>query len=113
MVHRIDISGPGQLRLTVQQGLRPDDCGARAARLLPGSTRWPRLMLLRLEAGADAASDTRAHAWRGFGRRRGPLRYSVPVLADSLPPEAFRALAVAVGALGGPAGVSSTERKIL
>jgi toxin CptA len=44
-VRRIDISGLGQLRLTVQQSI-----GVRIAllRLLPGSTLWSGLMLLRL-----------------------------------------------------------------
>ncbi|HEU4376672.1 MAG TPA: flagellar hook-length control protein [Telluria sp.] len=54
-VRRIDISGVGQLRLTVQQGI---DAAAAAPsvpmRLLPGSTLWPGLLLLRLGA-ADGA----------------------------------------------------------
>jgi len=102
MVHRIDISGPGQLRLTVQQGVRPDKSMALPARLLSGSTLWPRLLLLRLETvGAGAAGP----AVRSVCR--------VLVLPDSLPPEAFRALAVALGAGSGAAAVSSTGHKIL
>ncbi len=93
-VHRIDISGPGQLRLTVQQGVRTDKSSALPARLLPGSTLWPRLMLLRLQTA-----------------ERGTC--SLVVLPDSLPPEAFRALAVALGAVGGAGGASLVEHKIL
>jgi hypothetical protein len=98
MVHRIDISGPGQLRLTVQQGVRPDKSAALPARLLPGSTLWPRLLLLRLETVDE-------------GRRRRVCR--VAVLPDSVSPEAFRALAVAFGAGGGATAASSTGHKIL
>ena len=88
MVHRIDISGPGQLRLTVQQGVALEETDALAARLLPGSTLWPRLMLLRL--GTDAGTPGE--------RAAGGACCSVAVLPDSLTPEAFRALAVALGA---------------
>ena len=42
IAHRLDISGVGQLRLTVYQ-----DNGT-ALRLLEGSTLWPGLLLLRL-----------------------------------------------------------------
>lgn len=82
---RIDISGLGELRLTVQQDLRGR--GARGetavpAVLLPGSTLWPQLMLLRL-LPADGA----------------PL--VLPVLRDSVTPQQFRALAVALRATGG------------
>ncbi|RZJ84548.1 MAG: flagellar hook-length control protein [Massilia sp.] len=94
-VHRIDISGPGQIRLTVQQGVRQDKREGLAARLLPGSTLWPRMLLLRLETGADGVAD------------------SIVVLPDSLPPEGFRTLAVALGAAGGAPSASSPERKIL
>jgi toxin CptA len=53
-VRRIDISGLGQLRLTVQQGIGANDAPAAPMRLLPGSTVWPGLMLLRLR-GDDGA----------------------------------------------------------
>jgi hypothetical protein len=117
MVHRIDISGPGQLRLTVQQGVRPDKSEALPARLLSGSTLWPRLLLLRLETVGEGAAGPAASGLRGWlaGRvagRRGRI-WRVEVLPDSVPPEAFRALAVALGAGGGGAGPSSTGHKIL
>ena len=102
MVHRIDISGPGQLRLTVQQGMRQNKCEGMPARLAAGSTLWPRMLMLCLERPGGGGVGTRA-----------PVRTSVAVLPDSLPPEAFRALVVALGAGVGTAGVSSTEHKIL
>jgi toxin CptA len=76
-VRGIDISGLGQLRLTVQQ-----DIGARGApavllQLLPGSTLWPALMLLRLR-GADGA------LWR------------LALLPDSVEAGQFRRLSVAI-----------------
>ena len=83
--HRIDISGTGEMVLTVQQGLRmhvavaADD--AVEVALLPGSVAWPPLMLLRLE---------------GPGARNHVL----PVWRDSVEPGAWRALAVAVLATG-------------
>jgi len=70
---RIDISGVGQIRLTVYQQ-------TRAAVLLSGCTVWPGLMLLRL-----AEED---------GRQRW-----LAVLPDSAPADARRRLAVAVLAL--------------
>lgn len=117
-VHRIDISGPGQLRLTVQQGMRPDKNGALPVRLLPGSTLWPRLMLLCLETTGDGgagAGPEGAHDARTPHRsaRRRAARRDVAVLPDSVPPEAFRALAVALGTGAAASGVSSMEHKIL
>lgn len=117
-VHRIDISGVGQLRLTVQQGVRMDACEALPARLLPGSTLWPRLMLLRLETArgpaADAAPKRRLVRFCARMRvRRDVVCRSVAVLPDSLPPEALRALAVALGGAGGAGGATSTTHKIL
>ncbi len=117
-VHRIDISGPGQLRLTVQQGVRPDSGKALPARLLPGSTLWPRLLLLRLETVGEGGAGASANAARGWRARcrsalQGPAARCIAVLPDSLPPEAFRALAVALGADSGAGAGSSTEHKIL
>jgi toxin CptA len=85
---RIDISGVGRVRLTVQQ-----DMGAGAANAVPapagevvgllaGSTRWPQLMLLRLQNEEGAVT-------------------LLPILRDSVAPGVFRALAVAVAAAGG------------
>jgi hypothetical protein len=96
--HQIDISGVGQLRLTVQLNGRFDVDGAVAVRLLAGSTLWPRLMLLRLGPVGDAP---------------GPACRIVAVLPGSVTPEAFRALAVALGAGSGRLAMTSTENKIL
>ncbi len=117
-VHRIDISGPGRLRLTVQQGVRQDKREGLPARLSAGSTLWPRMLLLCLEmtdGGHAGGANEGAHGWRGrhWLASRKAARPTIAVLPDSLPPEAFRALAVALGAAVQGAGGSSTEHKIL
>lgn len=104
--HRLDISGLGQLRLTVQQEMGAvDSAGASlaagssdplsegvAVTLLPGATVWPVCMLLRLRT---AAGDTIALA----------------VLPDSVSPGDFRALSVAVRSLA--QGARNAATKIL
>jgi toxin CptA len=83
--HRIDISGLGQLRVTVQQELQTNDAEGEpgtAVTLLAGSTVWPQLMLLLL-------------------RSEDGRRFVLPILRDSVPPQQFRALAVALRAAGG------------
>lgn len=117
-VHRIDISGPGQLRLTVQQGVRQDERAGLPARLSAGSTLWPRMLLLCLEVGHEAGiagASGCAHGWLRRCRRalRACAGPSVAVLPDSLPPEALRALAVALGAGVQTSGGSAAEHKIL
>jgi hypothetical protein len=82
--HRIDISGTGEVILTVQQGLRKRS--ADAVTLLPGSVVWPPLMLLRLGVSRQAGGGGRVLV--------------LPVWRDSLAPGAWRALAVAVLAIG-------------
>lgn len=74
-MHRIDISGTGDLRVTVQQGV-----GGNAV-VLPGSVIWPMLMVLR-------------HAARGTGPR------VLCVWRDSVDADAWRALAVALAVVG-------------
>ena len=71
---QLDISGVGQLRLTVYQE------HGTALRLLPGSTIWPGLLLLRL--GDD---DGGVH--------------SLTVLPDSVTPADWRALSLASRAI--------------
>lgn len=83
---RIDISGTGELRVTVQQVLHAPPCdGTPAARLLPGSVVWPVLMLLRWHVPAPGARPrTRVlHVWR-----------------DSVDADTWRALAVALATIG-------------
>lgn len=85
-VRRIDISGLGQLRLTVQQVLGTG--GAASAipapgssmTLLPGATVWPCCILLRLRADDGTT-------------------WPLVLLPDSVPPGQYRALAVAVRVL--------------
>lgn len=78
-VRRIDISGPGQLRLTVQQDLGPASPGVPAS-LMAGAVVWPCCMLLRLRAESGAV-------WR------------VAALPDGMVPGDYRALAVALRAV--------------
>jgi toxin CptA len=94
--HRIDVSGTGTIRLTVQQEMEagPPASDGFVVTLLPDTLVWPQLMLLHL---ADA----------------GGARHIVPVLRDSLAPSEFRALRVAIGTLGGQAGQTATTTEIL
>jgi toxin CptA len=97
---RIDISGVGRVRLTVQQDMGAGAADAvpapagEAVGLLAGSTRWPQLMLLRLQNEEGAVS-------------------LLPILRDSVAPGVFRALAVAVGAAGGRNKPLQQAHKIL
>lgn len=91
--HRIDISGTGELRVTVQQDVgmaRPgrqalgaDVAGSDAPplALLPGSVLWPGLMVLRLGGTGGAPS-------------------MLPIWRDSVDGDAWRALAVALAVIG-------------
>jgi toxin CptA len=76
-VRRLDISGLGQLRLTVQQGIGASDARVALVRLLPGSTVWPGLMLLRL-CGEDG------------------VVCALVLLPDCVEPGQFRRLSVAI-----------------
>ena len=78
----IDISGVGEMRVTVQQkqaetGMRTMPCA-----LLPGSAVWPGLLMLRVRGDDGKAA-------------------FVAVFADSVSAQEFRALAVAIRAIGG------------
>ncbi len=90
---RIDISGLGEIRLTVQQSL-----GATAApalvRMMPACTLWPTLLLLLLR---DADN--------------GALTVLI-ILPDSVPHEQFRKLGVALRAIAGRDNKFSEKHKI-
>jgi len=91
--HRIDISGTGELRVTVQQGVVGPERAAAAAMLLPGSVMWPPLMLLRYRAvGAPAA-------WQEQGQGQAAPQF-IHVWRDSVDPATWRALAVALAVAG-------------
>ncbi len=77
---RIDISGLGQLRVTVQQSMG-ETAPRELMQLMPGSTVWPDLLLLLLR---DA----------GNGRNSVLI-----ILPDSLPPDQFRKLGVSLRAI--------------
>jgi toxin CptA len=79
---RIDISGVGQIRLTVQLNVRPTSGSGAPVRLIAGSTVWPHVMVLLLRAEDGAVT-------------------VLTVLPDSVAPHQFRALAVAIRAIAG------------
>ena len=102
--HRLDISGLGQLRLTVQQEMRPAGAAGAlhvagssgptsegvAVTLLPGATVWPGCILLRLRTAAGKT-------------------VTLVVLPDSMSPGDFRALSVAVRSLAEGARDEATK----
>ena len=91
---RLDISGLGELRLTVQQEGAQRPARASALRLAPGSTIWPQCMLLRLQ---DAGG---GHA-------------GLAILPDSVAAGRFRALAVALRSSAGRHNTFFGKNKIL
>ena len=79
---RIDISGLGEIRLTVQQSM--GEAAPRApVQLLPGSTVWPIMLLLLLRDPGNGALTVLA------------------ILPDSVSHEQFRKLAVCIRAIAG------------
>ena len=91
---RLDISGVGELRLTVQLDLCAAPARGVPVRLAPGSTLWPQLLLLRLRAEDGALT-------------------VLAVLPDSVGPGQFRALAVALRAIAGRDNSFFGKNKIL
>jgi len=79
---RIDISGVGEMRVTVQHKLADAVVDNAPCKLLPGSAIWPGLLML-LMRGDDGKTVVLA------------------VFADSVNAQEFRALAVAIRAIGG------------
>lgn len=78
MRRRIDISGLGEIRLTVQQSLDAVPARADVLQLLPGSTIWQHSLLLLL-GSPGGKRITVLHVW-----------------PDSVSREQFRALSVAL-----------------
>lgn len=96
---QIDISGVGEIRLTVQQSLgatapRAPVQPVQLMRLMPGSTVWPNLLLLLLR-DADSGALT-----------------VLTVLPDSLPHEQLRKIGVAIRAIAGRDNKFSEKHKI-
>ena len=92
---RIDISGLGEVRLTVQQSVGATHEEAVLMRLLPGSTLWPGLLLLRLQPHTGGAVQVLA------------------VWPDSVGPGQFRAFSVASRVIAGRDHKFSEKNKIL
>ena len=91
--HRIDVSGTGTVRLTVQQEVEADAVAAESmvVTLLPETLVWSHLLLLHL---ADV-----------HGRKT-----VVPVLRDSLAPSDYRALRVALDRCSGQVTPTTTNK---
>jgi toxin CptA len=97
--HLIDISGTGELRVTVKQNVRMPRPVRQAAdgdvagrndqplALLPGSVSWPGLIVLRL--GVPGAAP-------------GSTVHVVPVWRDSVDGDTWRSLVVALAVIGRP-----------
>ncbi len=92
-VRRLDISGLGELRLTVQQSMGEPAPGA-LVQLVPGSTVWPALLLLLLRDADNGVLNV--------------LR----IFPDSVPPEQFRKIGVAIRAIAGRDNKFSEKHKI-
>jgi toxin CptA len=90
----IDISGLGQLRLTVQLDIGLKDARPELVQLLPGSTVWPCLMLLLL-------------------RRQDGVVAVLLLFPDSVEVGQFRPLSVAIRAIASRKKLFSENNKIL
>lgn len=95
-MHRIDVSGTGTVRLTVQQEVEADTVTpeAKPVTVLPDTLVWSHLLLLHL---GDAQGRTTV----------------VPVLRDSTAPADYRALRVALASARGRISPAATTNKIL
>ncbi len=92
-VRRIDISGLGEIRLTVQQSMG-EAAPREPVQLMPGSTLWPGLLMLLL-------------------RDPGNGRVTVlPILPDSVRHEQFRKIGVALRAIARRDNKFSEKNKI-
>jgi toxin CptA len=90
---RIDISAVGQIRLAVYHQRDAQNAGVgQSVRLLPGSTLWPGLLLLRLRVEPEEVGKV---GKAGKARRV----YWLTMLPDSAAPDVRRRLAVAIRAI--------------
>lgn len=92
---RIDISGPGEIRLSVQQSLGVAAAQNAPMQLLPGSTVWPSLLILLLRNTENGAVTV------------------VAILPDSVNAGQFRKIAVSIRAIAGRDNKFSGKNKIL
>lgn len=92
---RIDISGPGEIHLSVQQSLGIAAARSEPMQLLPGSTVWPSLLILLLRDTENGAVTV------------------MTILPDSVNAEQFRKLAVSIRAIAGRDHKFSEKNKIL
>ncbi len=92
---QIDISGLGEIRVSVQQNLAGAASHGAGVQLLAGSTIWPSLLILLLrEAGQGATA-------------------ALLILPDSVPDGQFRKLAVSVRSIAGRDNKFSKNNEIL
>jgi toxin CptA len=95
----LDISGLGEMRLSVQRKHAAAGGEDDTLRLLPGSTLWARLLVLRLR--------------RQHGQEGGAGRVEVLIiLPDSVTPGQFRRIAIAAGVIAGRDNKFFVDNKI-
>ena len=90
---RIDISGLGELRLTVQQSMG-NAAPHELVQLMPGSTVWPSMLLLLLRHQDNDGVTV------------------LPILPDSVPRDQFRKIGVSVRAIARRDNKFSEKNKI-
>jgi toxin CptA len=91
----IDISGLGEIHLSVQQSLDAAPPRGSALQLLPGTTIWPSLLILLLRDGSSGATAV------------------ATILPDSVSRDQFRKIAVAISDIAGRDNKFSGKNKIL
>ncbi len=92
---RIDISGLGEIRLSVKHSLGAEAQRTEPMRLLPGSTVWPALLILLLRDTGNGSVTV------------------LTILPDSVETEHFRKIAVSVRAIARRDNKFSGKNKIL
>ncbi|WP_426211395.1 flagellar hook-length control protein [Massilia sp. TWP1-3-3] len=92
---QIDISGPGEIRLSVKQSLGAARAFGEPLLLLPGSTVWPSLLILLLRDNTSGVITV------------------VPILPDSVAAGQFRKIAVSIRWIARRDNKFSDKNKIL